>query len=279
MDFNNKTAVITGGASGIGLGLVNKASELGINVIIADISIHEKTIENLYPRFGNKIRFIETDVSKRNDVERLLSETIGIFGNVHFLFNNAGVDTVADLVHPVWDIPSEDWDYVWGINFKGIVNGVQVFLPHLLEHDEQSYIINTTSLAGLVNNKTQLAYLSSKHAVTALTESIFHQLKDTNVRIHLLCPGPVNTPIAKNTFSIEKERSVLDMGVIEKNVDVMENIDAALKNSIDPDNVANTVFQALLDNKFYIMTHDWIIDLVKIRMEDIIEGRSPTLSL
>ena len=150
-DFSGKTAVITGGASGIGLGLAEHCAGLGMNVVLGDIQQDalDQAVEKVAQRQANVIGVI-TDTMVKTSVNNLLEEATNTYGNVNLVFNNAGVAAGNSAGKAVWETPDEDWHWVMGVNFYGVLYGVQTFIPHMLEHGEESYIVNTASLAAVM---------------------------------------------------------------------------------------------------------------------------------
>ena len=202
-DFSGKTAVITGGASGIGLGLAEHCAGLGMNVVLGDIQQDalDQAVEKVAQRQANVIGVI-TDTMVKTSVNNLLEEATNTYGNVHLVFNNAGVAAGNSAGKAVWEAPDEDWHWVMGVNFYGVLYGVQTFIPHMLEHGEESYIVNTASLAAVMPMGG--SYGVSKHGVLALTEGVQSDLEQRGANIHagVLCPGFVDTQI----FNAERNR-------------------------------------------------------------------------
>ena len=150
-DFEGKTAVITGAASGIGLALAERAAEARMNVVLADIeeSALERAVKKIEERQVRAIG-VPANIMVEESVRALAERAIGEFGKVHLLCNNAGVASTATAGKAVWEVPDQDWDWVMGVNFYGVLYGIRAFVPHMLEHGEASHIVNTASLAGLL---------------------------------------------------------------------------------------------------------------------------------
>lgn len=146
-EFKNKIAVITGSASGIGRGLAEKCIQEGMKVVLADIEkpALEQTKKELMAK-GDNILAVQTDVSKESDMEELAKKTMEKFGAVHLLFNNAGVVCVGS---PMWEMTQLDWQWIVGVNIWGVIYGLKVFIPIMLQQDSDCHIVNTASIAGL----------------------------------------------------------------------------------------------------------------------------------
>src|SRR6266853_243800 len=194
-EFKNKVAVITGAASGIGRGIAERCVELGMKVVLADVEEASlaKTETDLKAA-GGTVLAVKTDVSKRSDVELLARQTIDTFGEVHLLFNNAGV--TADGAK--WDATWNDWEWAIGVNLWGVVHGVKVFTPLMLAQNTECHIVNTSSMGGLVVGALFAPYWVTKHAVVALSENLHMSLQMQNslIKVSVLCPGCVRTNIA-----------------------------------------------------------------------------------
>jgi len=177
-EFAGKTAVVTGGASGIGLAMVERFASEGMNVVLADIQ--EDALQAQVQRLEQEERSVMgvvVNTMQRETLEHARDEVIERFGNIHIVCNNAGVLSredamgVGPMTTPVWAIPDRAWEWVIGVNFWGVLYGVQTFVPHMLEHGEDGHIVNTASLAGLIPGGG--AYGVSKHAVLTLTEGLY----------------------------------------------------------------------------------------------------------
>ncbi|MEM7019815.1 MAG: SDR family NAD(P)-dependent oxidoreductase [Pseudomonadota bacterium] len=195
-DFEGKTAVVTGGASGIGQALVARFAAAGMNIVIADIQ--EDTLNEAVQALEKRqipVIGVKTDTMVKQSIYDLADEAINRFGKVHILCNNAGVASTATAGMAVWELPESDWQWVMGVNYYGVLYGLQAFIPHMLAHGEDCHIVNTASLAGILPGGGP--YGVSKHGVLSLTEGLQHDLvtRSTNINASVLCPGFVNTQI------------------------------------------------------------------------------------
>jgi len=196
-DISGKTAIVTGAASGIGLGIATALAESGANVVMADIQ--KDAVEAAAHALSgtNKQVFpVRIDVTTEQSVVAALAEAEGKFGKLHIACNNAGVP-----MHGVKlvDVSRADWEFVIGVNVWGVVHGIRHFVPAILKHGEEGHIVNTASVAAMQNRRgtNQGPYSMSKYAVLSLSEALEHELDGTNVGVSVLCPGPINTNIAR----------------------------------------------------------------------------------
>ena len=197
------------------------------------------------------------------------------FGNVHLLFNNAGVAAGGNA----WETSTKEWNWVLGVNLYGVVHGLQAFLPRMLANGDEGHIINTASAAGLTSQPSMATYNVSKHGVVTLSEGLYQDLllRKAKVSVSVLCPAWVKTRIADMTRYDTEDRHVeLDKldAVARKTARAVEQ---AVENGIPPQQVAEVTFAAIVDNRFYILTHDMVKIAVQLRLKDIAEGHQPRL--
>jgi NAD(P)-dependent dehydrogenase (short-subunit alcohol dehydrogenase family) len=252
---SGNTAVITGGASGIGFAAAKAFAALGLNVVLADLGgdrllAAEKEIAALSPRGADAVAAIPTDVSKLADIEILADDVTACFGNVHVVMNNAGVQGGSALFGPL-----ENWEKVFAVNLWGVIHGSRVFGPRILAHGEQAVIINTGSKQGITTPPGDPAYNISKAGVKVFTEALQHELRSTGgskVSAHLLIPGFVFTPLAAGGRT-EKPAGAW---TAEQTVDFM--MDSLARGDfyiLCPD---NDVPRALDEKRIYWAAHDII---------------------
>jgi NAD(P)-dependent dehydrogenase (short-subunit alcohol dehydrogenase family) len=195
-EFNNKIAVVTGGASGIGRALAELCAQEAMKVVLADVEEGALAqAEQELRAIGATVLAVRTDVSKIDDVKLLAERTLNAFGAVHILFNNAGVWAGSNA----WETPIEDWAWTLNVNLWGVIHGIRAFLPIMLAQEGESYIINTSSIAGLLSSHAIAPYQVSKHAVVALSEKLFYDLgeNERKIKVSVLCPGWVQTRITE----------------------------------------------------------------------------------
>ena len=187
--FNKKTAFITGGASGIGLGMAKAFLNAGANVAIGDINEEQLLIaEKELKTISENIISIKIDTADTTTLESASTKIGDSFGHLHFLCNNAGIPGGSKIL----ETPEERWRLVHEVNFMGPLNGINLFLPQMLEHGEASHIVNTSSFSGIHGHGNQSAYGSSKFALVGMSEFLRNDLKDTNVSVSVLCPHVVD---------------------------------------------------------------------------------------
>ncbi len=276
--FSGRVAVITGGASGLGLAMARRFAREGMKLVLADVQADA---------LGSAVRDFEaqqvpvigvrTDVSKGEDVEALARKTLDAFGAVHIVCNNAGVAPGGT----VWENTSADWEWIIGVNVMGVIHGVRVFTPIMLKQDTEGHIVNTASVAGLLSLPGMGIYCVSKHAVVTLSECLHHDLigKGAKVRASVLCPAYVPTGISDSErnrpahLKAERKRSADE---IERE----EQLRHAVKSGrISAEQVADAVFSAIQEERFYILTHKKIKASIETRMQDILLERLPTNTL
>jgi NAD(P)-dependent dehydrogenase (short-subunit alcohol dehydrogenase family) len=176
-EFKGKVAVITGGASGIGRGIAERCVREGMKVALFDIEEANLTkAETELKTLGGTVLGVRTDVSKRSDVELLARQALDAFGQVHLLFNNAGVGAGG----APWEATWNGWEWVIGVNLWGVIHGVKVFTPLMLAQNTECHIVNTSSAAGLIVGGGSAPYAATKHAVVALSESLYLTLQQRN---------------------------------------------------------------------------------------------------
>ena len=275
-DFKDKVAVITGGASGFGYAVATRAAREGMKLVLADIE--QPRLDRVVAEFaaqGVRVMGVRTDVAKAADVEALAAKTLERFGAVHFLFNNAGVAINGSL----WENTVADWEWVLGVNVWGVIHGVRVFTPIMLKQGTEGHIVNTASVAGLLSPPSMGVYCVSKHAVVTLSECLFQDLAERNAQIKcsVLCPAFVPTGIADS----ERNRPAELLDPAHEKTEADRKREAAVRHAIESGKisaaqVADMVFDAVLEERFYILTHKNIKASVVQRLEDVIAERNPT---
>jgi NAD(P)-dependent dehydrogenase (short-subunit alcohol dehydrogenase family) len=275
MDLKGKTAVITGGASGIGLATAIQFSKAGANLVLGDIEDAPLATQvDELRSHGATVIGAHCDVAKESDVEALRDAALKEFGAVHVIFNNAGVAGGATI-----GTPKKIWDWVMSVNLDGVVNGMNAFIPLFLEQNE-GHVVNTASEAGLVGVAGMGPYNASKFAVVGISESLFHELANTgkNVHVSVLCPNFVRTRIFESERNMPKE-----LASFAENPEGAEikKIAAALVNAgIDAADVAKAVEDAVVNEKFWILTHEHsALRITELRLEWMRGGPSPMAGL
>ena len=277
-DFAGKTAVVTGAGGGIGRALAHRAAALGMKVVLADIS--EKDLETVAGELSNQgadFLTVKTDVSRFEEVEHLAQKAEERFGNVHLLFNNAGVSSPPRLL---WESSLEDWDWVLDVNLRSVVYGVKTFVPRMLRHNETAHVVNTASIAGLISNSRMNTYGVTKHAVVALSETLFLDLREVgaSVGVSVLCPAWIKTNIHLSERNRRAEERTLLETVDEGTQRLAGVITESVKGGLEPADVAQAVFEGIEKESFYILTHPPFNKLIEARMGAILNGRAPRAS-
>lgn len=267
--LQGKTAVVTGGASGIGLAMGRAFVAEGMSVVLADIE--GAALDEAVSSFGRgaPVHGVPCDVSRRERVESLRDEAVERFGAVHVVCNNAGVSTGG----PVWEVPEAEWEWILGVNLWGVIHGVAAFTPLLLQQNE-GHIVNTASMAGLLSPTFMAPYNVTKHAVVTLTETLFGDLAAvgaTGVGASVLCPGWVNTRI----HEADRNRPGGPRTDVERDPAMREAIANLIGSGLSADEVALLVVDAVRRRRPYILTHpDWS-PMITERAERIAAGRPP----
>jgi NAD(P)-dependent dehydrogenase (short-subunit alcohol dehydrogenase family) len=252
-DFDGKTAFVTGGASGIGLALGRAFADLGMKVMLADVeaSALDQALQSL-KSYGTCARGVRCDVADPDSVERAAQATFDAFGHVHVVCNNAGVAAGGGIDNNSVD----NWRWVVDVNLMGVVYGVRSFLPHMLAHREGGHIVNTASMAGMINGMGFSPYAATKFAVVAMSEGLAMQLQPHGIGVSVLCPEFVRTRIGesgRNRPARYGETSPLDPA--SPAAQVVAEIARRLEAGIDPAQVAAKVLAAIRNEELYVFTH------------------------
>jgi NAD(P)-dependent dehydrogenase (short-subunit alcohol dehydrogenase family) len=278
-EFAGKVAVITGAGSGFGRAFARKGAALGMKLVLADVAAAElaQTVDALRDAGAEAIG-VPTDVSNAEQVEALAQAALAAYGRVHLLFNNAGVGTGGFL----WENSANDWSWVFGVNVMGVAHGVRVFAPIMLAQNEPAHIVNTASVAGLLAPPAMGIYNASKHAVVALTETLYHDLKLAQagtageVGCSLLCPAFVPTGIADSERARPDALRNVNRPSRSQIAAARQLQRAVQSGKLGADEVADLAFEAIAARRFYILTHPGIMATVKLRHEDIEQLREPS---
>jgi NAD(P)-dependent dehydrogenase (short-subunit alcohol dehydrogenase family) len=251
MELEGKTAVITGGASGIGLATATRFAESNVNLVLGDIEA--ATLDTVVKEFkanGAKVIGVPTDVTKEEDVIALRDAALKEFGAAHLVFNNAGVAAGATI-----GTPTKVWKWVLDVDLNGVIYGLNAFVPVFMEQNE-GHVVNTASLAGLGGAPGMGPYCAAKFAVVGLSESLFQELLllGSNVGVSVLCPGFVKTRIHESTRNMPRELVSYNE---DPNAQVIRDMAAAAVNAgIDAVDVAKAVEDAVRTKRFWIFPHE-----------------------
>lgn len=276
MEISGRVAVVTGGASGIGLALASQLGALGARVVIADVERRalERAGEELQAA-GVDVLAVATDVAVKAEVDALAAATIEHFGEVHIVCNNAGVGSRG---LPIADLPIEDFQWILGVNLFGVIHGVNAFLPHLRAQDD-GHIVNTASIAALINMPDMGPYNTAKAGVLALSETLHHELQaeGSAVGVSVLCPGWVRTSLGTSDRNRPENLAVTFTSEQAERVDARRRRIAELfaNDSLSAAEVAQLVVDAIEHRRFHVFTHPSMTSEVAARFERIVAGDNP----
>jgi NAD(P)-dependent dehydrogenase (short-subunit alcohol dehydrogenase family) len=274
-DLKGKVAVVTGAASGIGRAMAERFARDGMKLVLADIEEGALAeAREAIARGGAEAVAVRVDVSKQEDVDRLAARAFEAFGAAHVLCNNAGVAGGG----VAWETSIADWEWVFGVNQWSVVYGIRAFVPRMLAQGE-GHVVNTASIAGLLSAPGMAAYCATKHAVVGISECLHHDLAiaghGDKVKVSVVCPAWVKTNIcdaARNRPAsappLPKDRSPQDQ-MIE------QVVRTAVAGGIDPSEVADQVLDAIVNGRFWVLTHPKTKKAVERRTQGILEGTPP----
>ncbi|AGW89900.1 MULTISPECIES: SDR family oxidoreductase [Cupriavidus] len=278
-DFSNKVAVITGGASGFGKEFARIGADLGMKLVLADVQ--EDALDTTVAEFKARnvpVIGLRTDVSRADQVQALADAAIEAFGEVNLLFNNAGVGAGG----LIWENSEKDWEWVMGVNLYGVVHGVRIFTPLMLaaadkDPSYQGHIVNTASMAGLLNPPAMGVYNVSKHAVVSLSETLYQDLGlvTEQVRCSVLCPYFVPTGINQSQRNRPADLANQAPPTRSQLVSQALSDKAVGSGKVTAAEVAQKTFDAIREESFYIYSHPQALAPVRQRFEDIVGQRNP----
>ncbi|UDF34996.1 UNVERIFIED_ORG: SDR family oxidoreductase [Shinella sp. XGS7] len=276
--FQGRTAVITGAGSGFGLEVARLAAGRGMQLVLCDVQAD--ALARAAAEFEGRVPVLarQVDVAKAGPMEALAAEVQQRFGAPHFVFNNAGVGSGG----LIWENTLADWEWVLGVNLMGVVHGVRLFTPMMLaaaQADPQweGHIVNTASMAGLLNPPNMGVYNVSKHAVVSLSETLYQDLALVSEQVHcsVLCPYFVPTGISQSHRNRPED---LPGGRPSRSQLISQaQIDKAVSSGkVSAADVAALVFEALEQRRFYIFSHPQALGGVQTRLEDVVQARNPS---
>ena len=278
-NFSGKVAVITGAGSGLGREFADTAASLGMKLVLADIQADalEKTTDALLAQ-GVEVLAMVCDVSKGSHVEELADAAVARFHGIHLVFNNAGVGSGG----LVWENSVEDWEWVLGVNLWGVIHGVRVFTRAMLECARkdpafEGHIVNTASMAGLLNAPAMGVYNVSKHAVVSLSETLYHDLQLVNAPIgaSVLCPYFVPTGISHSHRNRPEELKADGSPTNSQIAAQALTVKAVESGKVSARDVSRMTFDAIREGQFYIFSHPHALGGVAERMEAIVQAQNP----
>lgn len=280
-NFKNKTAVLTGAGSGFGLECARIGAALGMNLVLADVQQDalDKAVTELQAA-GAQVLGMRVDVSKPEEIEALGAATLERFGAPHFVFNNAGVGSGG----LIWENTLQDWQWVFGVNVMGVVHGIRVFTPMMLaaakaDPDYRGHIVNTASMAGLLNAPNMGVYNASKHAVVSISETLYQDLALVTEQVHasVLCPYFVPTGISQSHRNRPQDMaSSAAKPTKSQRISQATSDKAVNSGKVTAAEVAQKVFDAMASGQFYIYSHPSALATVQTRLEDVMQARNPS---
>jgi len=247
-DVKDKVAFITGGGGGVGLGIAQVLARAGMKIVIADI--RQEFLDEAMTHFEERdaVHSIQLDITDRDAMARAAAETVEVFGKVHLLCNNAGIN----LFKTIDDSSYEDWDWVMDVNLNSVFNGVHTFVPLIQSHGEGGHIVNTASMAAFVAGAVAGIYTATKFAVRGMSESLRLSLAEHNIGVSILCPGLVQS----NIYASEEIRpESLTRSDHEVDEEWVENLKQVHTMGMDPIEVGEKVLRGIQRNDFYILSH------------------------
>lgn len=281
-DFRDKVAVVTGAASGIGRALAARCVREGMKVVLADIEASALTeAARELGVDGTDVLAVQTDVSKADEVEALAHQTLDRFGAVHLLFNNAGVIKGGLL----WEHSLADWEWIMNVNLWGVIHGVRAFVPIMLAQDVPCHLVNTASISGLIAPSNSGIYNVTKFGVVAITETLYRELAecDAKLKVSVLCPSHVRTRIydaERNRLPVYRDRNAVGSMSQQALDAIWSEVADRYKDyggMLSPEHIADCTFDAIHDERLYILTHPELNALLAERTEAMINGRNPMI--
>jgi len=278
--FAEKTAVITGAGSGLGREFALLGAKLGMRLVLADVQQDAlKQTEASAIALGADVLSQVCDVRNGDQVESLAQRAVQRFGSIHLVFNNAGVGAGG----LIWESTQHDWEWVLGVNVWGVVHGVRVFTPIMLASEKadptfQGHIVNTASMAGLLTPPAMGVYNVSKHAVVALTETLYHDLSliESGLGVSVLCPYFVPTGISQSENVRPSDTKPAEPATRSQQLSQAMLEKAVTAGKVSAAEVAQMTFDAIRARQFYIYSHPQALGNVDRRMQDILHARNPS---
>jgi len=272
--LDGRVAVVTGAASGIGRAMTVRFLDAGMRVAMADVEA--AALDKAAAELGGapRVLAVPTDVTRPESVDRLAERTLDAFGAIHVVCNNAGVFTGG----LVWEAPLADWEWVLGVNLFGVVHGLRTFVPILLAQEE-GHVVNTASMAGVTATPLTGIYNVSKHAVVALSETLYLDLqgKDAKVGVSCVCPEAIRTGIARSERNRPDAQRIGEGDLTPERQMVTRAITAALERGLDPDVIAERTVHAILEERFWVLADDdYWSGVCEARLDGIRQRRNPS---
>jgi len=263
-EIKDKVAFITGGASGMGFGMVRAFLEAGMKVVIADIrGDHIERPLSQLPDKKESLHGIVLDVTDRKAMMDAADETEKIFGKVHLLCNNAGLGVIGDIKDSTYD----DWDWIMNVNVNGVINGIRTFVPRMIKSGKGGHIVNTASMASIISGPGAGIYTASKFAVRGLSECLRYSLAPHGIGVSVLCPGLVKSHIWNSNAVRPAD---LPGDTTEQEQAFLEHLPALHEVGMDPMEVARDTLEAVRENRLYIFPHPEHKEEVRVDFEEML---------
>jgi NAD(P)-dependent dehydrogenase (short-subunit alcohol dehydrogenase family) len=275
-NFKDRVAVITGGGSGIGEAMAWRFAKAGMKIVIADVDAAAAgRVKAALSAEGHSAIAVKTDVGDAADVQALADTAWQTYGSVDLLCNNAGV-VPSGRFRPVWEYPVEDWKWALDVNLMGVVHGLRSFIPRMLAQGTEGHVVTTASVAGLISGAYSAVYSAAKHAAVRATEALYAALHERGapIGVTVLCPGLVNTRI----YQSERNRpsDLRPAAGAASETPELQAIAAQLyTGATSPAEVAEQVFEAVLNNQLYVLTSTNFDEAIRDRTEAVLARRNP----
>lgn len=279
--FEGRVAVVTGGASGLGLAMAQRFAEAGMNIVIGDIEAEPLAMaEAAIAAKGVKVLPLRTDVAKRDEVEALAESAYKRFGAVHILCNNAGIGGSPGAM---WELSNEDWQWVIDVDLWSVIHGVRSFVPRMIAGGQEAHVVNTASVAGLVSGAVGGPYTVAKFGVVALSEQLYFELGRAghNIGVSVLCPGFVNTNIYDSSRNRQADYGTPAVAPTPDGEQRRAMLQAMRNTMMQPAEIAELVFEAVSSRNLYIVPtgSEALESAVKARLENVVERRNPVINI
>jgi len=279
-DFDGKVAVITGGASGLGLAMARRFGAAGMKVVIGDIETGALAdAESSLQAAGVEVLGRRTDVADSSELEALAEVAYERFGAVHILANNAGIGGSPGAM---WELSEDDWRWVIDVDLWSVIHGVRAFVPRMISGGEQGHIINTASVAGLISGAVGGPYTVAKFGVVALSEQLYFELERAkhSIGVSVLCPGFVDTRIYDSGRNRQESYGQSVEAPSPEREELREALEAMRETMIRPETIGDRVFDAVADNQLYIVEpgSDAVSEAIQSRLDHVSDRSNPVVS-
>ncbi len=277
--FEGRTAVVTGGASGLGLAMANRFADAGMNIVLGDIEAEPLAMaEAAIAAKGVGVLPVRTDVAKAEEVEDLAARAYDRFGAVHVLCNNAGIGGSPGAM---WELSVEDWQWVIDVDLWSIVHGIRSFVPRMIASGDQAHVVNTASIAGLVSGAVGGPYTVAKFGAVAMSEQLYYELGRAghDIAVSVLCPGFVNTNIYDSSRNRQAEYGDPSVPRPPESAELRAAIEERRATIIQPDEIGELVFEAVRTRNLYIIPagSDALENALHSRHEHVLGRRNPPI--